>query len=304
VRAVFPKGQLSIHLRNNLRAISQDELVEDLFPDRRYPAYSPWHLALLTVFPCREKLPQRQAVDAVRSRLGWKDALSLELTDPGSHSFERVSDPPGGSHRRRTLPRGSEGPVERTRLAEGAWASANNFHSCAGQGSRDAAKRMCRGSAAPCLYHPGSHRPRVGTKPGPTRVGNPRWCACQRVSVPRRNGETSAMRASGWPGWMGRLTALKHDCVPREEGGIQMADEDRLEAATQSSSLYGLYASAATKRSPHRVSEKAHVTETGDEDLPRLRTRVTAPIAPSQIARRSRRFTRHWIRRMCSRHSI
>jgi transposase len=28
-------------------------------------------------------LPDRQAADAVRSRLDWKYALSLELTDPG-----------------------------------------------------------------------------------------------------------------------------------------------------------------------------------------------------------------------------
>jgi transposase len=30
-----------------------------------------------------ERLPDRQAADAVRSRLDWKYALSLELSDPG-----------------------------------------------------------------------------------------------------------------------------------------------------------------------------------------------------------------------------
>lgn len=34
-----------------------------------------------------ENLTDRQAADAVRSRLDWKYALSLELTDPG---FDRT----------------------------------------------------------------------------------------------------------------------------------------------------------------------------------------------------------------------
>jgi transposase len=83
VRAVFPKGNIYIHLRDNLGAIYQDELFEDLYPDRGQPAYAPWRLALITVFQIMENLTDRQAADAVRSRLDWKYALSLELTDPG-----------------------------------------------------------------------------------------------------------------------------------------------------------------------------------------------------------------------------
>jgi transposase len=46
-------------------------------------ADAPWRLALVTVFQFMERLPDRQAADAVRSRRDWKYALSLELTDPG-----------------------------------------------------------------------------------------------------------------------------------------------------------------------------------------------------------------------------
>jgi transposase len=35
------------------------------------------------VLPCAEGLADRQAADAVRSRIDWQDALGLELTDPG-----------------------------------------------------------------------------------------------------------------------------------------------------------------------------------------------------------------------------
>jgi transposase len=82
-RAVFPKGNIYLHLRDTLGTIYQDELFSDLYPDRGQPAYAPWRLALVTIVQFMENLTDRQAADAVRSRLDWKYALSLELTDPG-----------------------------------------------------------------------------------------------------------------------------------------------------------------------------------------------------------------------------
>src|SRR3954469_2309554 len=46
---------------------------------------SPWRLALVTVLQFLEQLSDRQAAEAVRSRIDWKYALGLELTDPGFH---------------------------------------------------------------------------------------------------------------------------------------------------------------------------------------------------------------------------
>ncbi len=83
VRAVFPKGNIYIWLRDTLGAIYPDGLFADLYPERGQPAYAPWRLALVTIFQFMENLTDRQAADAVRSRLDWKYALSLELTDPG-----------------------------------------------------------------------------------------------------------------------------------------------------------------------------------------------------------------------------
>jgi transposase len=65
VRAVFPKGNIYIHLRDTLGSIDQDGLFEDLYPDRGQPAYAPWRLALVTVFQFMENLTDRQAADAV-----------------------------------------------------------------------------------------------------------------------------------------------------------------------------------------------------------------------------------------------
>ncbi len=55
----------------------------DLFPTRGQPAAAPWRLALVTLFQFAEDLSDRQAADAVRARIDWKYALSLDLTHPG-----------------------------------------------------------------------------------------------------------------------------------------------------------------------------------------------------------------------------
>jgi len=72
-----------MQLREALGTIYTDEGFDDLFPTHGQPAEAPWRLALVTVFQFMEGLTDRQAADAVRDRLAWKYALSLELTDPG-----------------------------------------------------------------------------------------------------------------------------------------------------------------------------------------------------------------------------
>jgi transposase len=83
VRACFPHGTLVVQVRDALGTLYSDEDFADLFPTHGQPAEAPWRLALVTVLQFVEGLPDRQAADAVRSRLDWKYALSLELTDPG-----------------------------------------------------------------------------------------------------------------------------------------------------------------------------------------------------------------------------
>src|SRR5204863_821311 len=82
-RAVFPGGNTVMQLRDALGSIYTDEAFADLFPTHGQPAEAPWRLALVTVFQFMEGLTDRQAAEAVRDRLAWKYALSLELTDAG-----------------------------------------------------------------------------------------------------------------------------------------------------------------------------------------------------------------------------
>ena len=71
----FPAGTPSCSCVTRLRTIYTDEQFADLFPTHGQPAEAPWRLALITIFQFLEHLTDRQAADAVRSRLDWKYAL-------------------------------------------------------------------------------------------------------------------------------------------------------------------------------------------------------------------------------------
>jgi len=84
-RCAFPKGTLATRLRDEFAELWRDEDFAALYPRRGQPALAPWRLALVTVLQFAEQLSDRQAADAVRSRIDWKYALGLALDDAGFH---------------------------------------------------------------------------------------------------------------------------------------------------------------------------------------------------------------------------
>jgi transposase len=82
-RATYPKGTVFMHMRDELGTIYQDTSFAYLFSYTGQPAEAPWRLALVTVMQFAENLTDRQAAEAVRGRIDWKYALSLEITDQG-----------------------------------------------------------------------------------------------------------------------------------------------------------------------------------------------------------------------------
>jgi transposase len=82
-RAAFPKGNPYLTLRDELETIYVDSSFADLFPTRGQAAASPGYLALVVVLQFAENLSDRQAADAVRSRIDWKYLLGLDLADSG-----------------------------------------------------------------------------------------------------------------------------------------------------------------------------------------------------------------------------
>src|ERR1051326_2524061 len=101
-RAVLPHGSVYLQMRDTLGTLYQDHDFLDLFPTRGQPAQEPWRLALVTILQYAEGLTDRQAADAVRTRIDWKYTLSLELTSPG-FDFSVLSE-----FRRRLLAHGAE----------------------------------------------------------------------------------------------------------------------------------------------------------------------------------------------------
>jgi transposase len=73
-RTAFPKGSVAIRVRDELGVIYRDELFAPLFPTRGRAAEAPWRLMLVTLLQFAENLTDRQAAEAVRSRIDWKYA--------------------------------------------------------------------------------------------------------------------------------------------------------------------------------------------------------------------------------------
>jgi transposase len=83
-RAAFAKGNVYMKMYEQLGQIYVDSDFQSLYPTRcGQLALSPGRLALITVMQFAEGLSDRQAADAVRSRIDWKYVLGLELTDSG-----------------------------------------------------------------------------------------------------------------------------------------------------------------------------------------------------------------------------
>lgn len=81
--AAFPKGNKVMEIRKTLGVIFTDEDFQAIYPSIGQPAESPSKLAMATVLQYMEQLTDREAAKAVRSRIGWKYLLGLELTDAG-----------------------------------------------------------------------------------------------------------------------------------------------------------------------------------------------------------------------------
>lgn len=82
-RQLYQKTNRYRLLRDELGTVYSDEQFAALYPSTGQAAASPWRLALVLIMQFMENYTDRQAAEAVRSRIDWKYVLSLELTDVG-----------------------------------------------------------------------------------------------------------------------------------------------------------------------------------------------------------------------------
>lgn len=68
-RAIFPQANLVMRMSDDLGMIFSDGEFADLFPIQGQPAEAPARLALVTILQFMEGLTDRQASDAVRTRI-------------------------------------------------------------------------------------------------------------------------------------------------------------------------------------------------------------------------------------------
>ncbi len=301
--AAFPHGHVVMQLREALGTIYTDEGFADLFPTHGQPAEAPWRLALVTVFQFMEGLTDRQAADAVRDRLAWKYALSLELTDPGfDHTVlsEFRSRLVEGNAEQRLL------DLLLARCREGGWLKVR------GRQRTDSTHVLARIRALNrtlCVAQTMVYVLNVLSEVVPdwVRTHVPvEWVErygqrLEHERLPKEEEERKqyanqvgsdgwllldALGASDTPDWMQTLPALttlqtiwEQQFEPREQGG-RWRPEPALPATQLIASPYDLDARNGKKRATVWLGYKVHFTQTCDEDAPQLITHVETTPAP------------------------
>lgn len=301
--AVFPRGNVLMQWRDTLGSIYTDEQFADLFPTHGQPAEAPWRLALVTVFQFMEHLTDRQAADAVRSRLDWKYALSLELTNPGfDHTVlsEFRSRLIAGNAEQRLL------NLLLERCRDGGWLKAR------GRQRTDSTHVLAKIRALNrvlCVAQTMVYVLNVLSEVAPewVRAYVPaEWVEhygerLEHEHLPKEEEErkqyANQVGADGWTllhaldasstaDWLKTLPAVttlrtiwEQQFEPLEQGG-QWRVEPALPAAQLINSPYDLDARYGKKRTTLWVGYKVHFTQTCDEDAPLLITHVETSRAP------------------------
>jgi transposase len=305
-RAILPQGNRYLLLREGLGTIYSDELFADVYPRLGQPAEQPWRLALVTVMQFMENYTDRQAAEAVRTRIDWKYVLSLELTDPG-FNFSVLSE-----FRTRLL-ESEQGERLLTALLQECqargWLKARgkqrtdsthvlaairtiNRLECAGETLRAALNDLAvvapdwMRSQVPAEWHE-RYDSRIEEYQLPKE-------ATKRQAMAEQIGADgwhllSAINGSQAPAWLREIPAVEvlrrvwiQQFYVSEDHVHWRADDNIPPASLLISSPYDPEAHLSIKRSTVWTGYKVHVTETCDEDSPHLLIQIETTPATTQ----------------------
>jgi transposase len=304
-RAAFPKGNISMQMRDVLGVVYEDEAFSPLFAARGRPAECPWRLALVTVMQFSEGLSDRQAAEAVRARIDWKYALGLALDDAGFHysvlcEFRaRLLDGSldhllleallAACRTQGLLRRRGRQRTDSTHVL-GVLRLLNRLEQVA-ETMRAALDAIADAAPDWLLAHtPPEWFERYGRRVEEYHLPQGREA---RDAFARQVGEDGMrllddLAAPEAPPALRDLPAvevLRRTWIQRYlvwEGQVRLREpKDQPPAAEQIVSPYEDEARYATKRATRWVGYKVHVTETCDDDLPHLITDVGTTIAPA-----------------------
>ena len=287
-------------------AIYSDEDFAALFPTRGQSAESPWRLALVTVMQYVEGLSDEQAADGVRGHIDRRYALSLELDDPGFDASvlsefrsrlvvggaeEKLFDVMLDAFRGRKLLKARVRQRTDSTHVLAAIRAINRLQ-CVGETLRHALN--VQAVAAPAWLHERSDAEWV--KRYVRRLDDARLPAGKEARQARaetigRDGRTllAAVDDPAAPGCLRevpavqvlRLVWIQQYCI--EDGTLRWrTDEHGIPPAVRFiGSPYDLEAHLAKKGTTAWVGYRVHLTETCDEEAPRLITNVETSAAPT-----------------------
>jgi transposase len=306
-RAAFPQGNLYMRMRDEIGVLYEDEAFAALFSPRGQPAEAPWRLALVTIMQYAEGLPDRQAADAVRSRIDWKYALNLELTDPGfDHTVlsEFRTRLILGSAEQLLLDTFLQRCRERQLLKARGRQRTDSTHvlaairvlnrlECVGETLRHALNSLAVVAPQWVRIHcPAEWVERYGPRMENYRL--PASKAERGVEAERigRDGHTllAALYAADAPRGLRDLPAVEtlrqvwvqqYYLIEETVQWRSMEEHGIPPAPLFINSPYDPDAHGAAKRSTQWVGYRVHLTETCDEDCPRLITNVETTAAPT-----------------------
>lgn len=237
-----------------------------------------------------EGLSDRQAADAVRSRIDWKYALSLPLTDPGfdaSVLSEFRSRLVAGGVEQQFL----DTMLEGWRPPESTGAAADRLHPR--PGSYPCPQSPGRGGRnhGPRLEHAGCGGPPVAKGAGASCLGGPVWPPLRRVPLAQGQKGAPEAEAIGSDGFQLLEAIYSAEAAwLREVPGVETLRQVWLQQyyveegkVRWRSSEEGLPPAARMINSPYDVEArysttwtgyKVHLTETCDGDMPHLITHV------------------------------
>jgi transposase len=298
--AAFPKGTLAMRVRDVLGGIYSNEDFADLFRARGRPAAAPWRLALVTILQFIDGLSDRQAAEAVRSRIDWKYLLGLELTDPG-FDFSILSEFRArllaGEAEQRLLDRLLAVLQDQRLLQARGRQRTDSTHVLAavrvlnrlvlvGETLRHALNSLAVAApdwlpaqVAPEWFDRYGLRVEEGRLPAAAAA---RQALAEAIGADGRHLLT-AVRAADAPAWLREVPAvevlrqvwLQQYHAPAADGRVRWRERgDQPPSSLAIASPYDAEARFSTKRRTSWVGTKVHVTETCDPGQPHLITHV------------------------------
>jgi transposase len=319
-----------MRMRDALGPIYTDAAFATLFPPRGQPAESPARLALVTIMQFAEGLSDRQAADAVRSRIDWKYALGLELTDPGFDAsvlseFRSRLLPGDGSqlllermleqlHHQGLLKPHGRARTDSTHIL--AAVRTLNRLECVGETLRRALNTMA--TVAPewlRSWVPSTWFDRYSRRFEECRLppGKAEQYALAEQIGADGQALLAALHGSDAPEWLRQVPAVEtlrqvwEQQVVAQEGRLAWRSAQELPPATALiRSPYDVEARYSQKRQTEWTGYKVHLTETCDDGLPSLIINVetteatttddaVTPVVQRHLAERDRQPTEHLV---------